>query len=881
MPLSAGTRLGPYEILALIGAGGMGEVYRARDPRMGREVAIKVSAERFSDRFEREVHAVAALNHPNICHLYDVGPNYLVMELVEGPTLAERIASGAIPLEEALAIARQIAEALEAAHEKRITHRDLKPANVKITPEGVVKVLDFGLAKIADPVAAAPGAPDASPTLTLHEGTRVGVILGTAAYMSPEQASGKPVNKRADIWSFGVVLYEMLTGRMLFDGETVSHIMAAVLTKEPDWNRVPVKVRQLLRSCLEKDPKRRLRDIGDAFRLFENPPLQAAARTRVPWVVAGVLGVGLAIALGALWTFTRPVETSQQPVVRLDLDLGGAVSASNIGTDTILSPDGTRLVFVSQGADGKSHLSARRLDQPKPTELPGTDGADGPFFSPDGLSVGFFAAGKLKKTALDGGDPAILCDAPAGRGATWSEDGKIIAALDAVRGLALIPSAGGQPTSLTELETGEAGHRFPHALPGGKAVLFTFSNLNGFYEEAGIALVLLKDHRRKNILEHAGMNPMYLPSGHLVYVTKGSLFAVPFDAERLELRGEAKPVIEDVANDSDYGSAQVSFSQAGRLIYRAGAGRSERRFRDVLWLSADGRTQALWPEPAIAQEPRVSPDGRRLAIGITNGPGWDLWVYDVDKTTKTRLTSGLAARNPVWSHDGQFIVFQAPGGIFWTRADGAGKPQPLVTSKAYVRPSSFSPEGQRLVLFELLPGGGGAIKTVLVENASGQLRAGQPEIFFQSTATSNLYPRFSHDGHWLAYMDAESGSFEVYVRAFPDRGAKWQISNSGGGFPVWSPNGHELFYRSPDNRIMVVNYGVRGTEFSAEKPRLWSDRRLFNQGVLPSFDLAPDGKRFAVVLPRDGDQPRPDASHVTLLLNFFDEVRRRVAAQGK
>jgi Tol biopolymer transport system component len=878
MPLSAGTRLGPYEILALIGAGGMGEVYRARDPRMGREVAIKVSAERFSDRFEREVHAVAALNHPNICHLYDVGPNYLVMELVEGPTLAERIASGAIPLEESLAIARQIAEALEAAHEKRITHRDLKPANVKITPEGVVKVLDFGLAKLADPVAVAPGAPDASPTLTLHEGTRVGVILGTAAYMSPEQASGKPVDKRADIWSFGVVLYEMLTGRRLFDGETVSHIMAAVLTKEPEWNRVPVKARQLLRSCLERDPKRRLRDIGDAFRLLENPPVQATARNRATWLVAGVLGVGLAIALGALWRFARPVETTQQPVVRLDLDLGAMVSESNVGTDTILSPDGTRLVFVSQGADGKSRLSTRRLDQPKPIELAGTGGAYGPFFSPDGLSVGFFAGGKLKKTSLDGGDPVILCDAPAGRGATWTEDGSIIASLEPVRGLALISSAGGQPTSLTELETGEAGHRFPHVLPGGKAVLFTFSNLNGNYEEAGIAVVSLKDHRRKNILDHAGMNPMYLPSGHLVYVTKGSLFAVSFDAERWEVRGEAKPVIEDVANDSNFGSAQVSFSQAGRLIYRAGR---TGLLRDVLWLTADGRTQPLWPEPVIATMLRLAPDGRRLAMFIYNGPATDLWVYDIDKTTKTRLTSGLAGRDPVWSNDGQFIVFQAPGGIFWTRADGAGKPQTLVASKVYLAASSFSPDGRHLIYTELLPGGGGAIKTVPVENASGQLRAGQPEGFLQSAATSNLYPRFSHDGRWLAYMDAESGSFEVYIRAFPDRGAKWQISNSGGGFPVWSPNEHELFYRSPDNRIMVVKYGGRDTEFSADKPRLWSDRRLYNQGVAPTFDLAPDGKRFAAMMPSGGDQPLPNQNHVTLMLNFFDDVRRRVAAQGK
>jgi Tol biopolymer transport system component len=653
--------------------------------------------------------------------------------------------------------------------------------------------------------------------------------------------------------------------------------------KRAAQERMPVQppaAEHVIKRCLEKDPDERWQSVRDVkasleFAGEESSPATRSPAPRTPWrwmAAAAVLAMATAVSLWAPW---RVASTVEQPIVKLDLDLGATVYESNVGTDTILSPDGTRLVFVSQGAEGKSRLSTRRLDQPKPAELPGTDGAYSPFFSPDGLSVGFFAGGKLKKTRLDGGDPVILCDAPAGRGATWSEDGSIIAALEPVRGLTLISSVGGQPTPLTELESGETGHRFPHTLPGGKAVLFTFSNLNGNYEEAGIAVVSLKDRLRKNILEHAGMNPIYLPSGHLVYVTKGSLFAVPFDAERLEVRGEAKPVIEDVANDLAFGSTQVSFSRTGHVLYRAGrAG----LLRDVLWLSEDGRTQALWPEPAMAQEPHFSPDGRRVAMFVFNGPTADLWIYDIDKTTKTRLTSGLFGRDPVWSHDGQFIVFQAAGGIFWTRADGAGKPQPLVASKAYMRPSSFSPDGRRLIYAELLSGGGGAIKTVPVENASGQLRAGQPEVFFQSTATSNLYPRFSQDGRWLAYMDAESGGFEVYVRAFPDSGAKWQVSNSGGSFPVWSPNGRELFYRSPDNRIMVVNYGVRGAEFSADKPRLWSDRRLFNQGVAPTFDLAPDGKRFAVMMLSGGDQPLPNQDHVTLLLNFFDELRRRAPA---
>jgi serine/threonine-protein kinase len=878
MPLSAGTRLGPYEILALIGAGGMGEVYRARDPRMGREVAIKVSAERFSDRFEREVHAVAALNHHNICHLYDVGPNYLVMELVEGPTLAERIASGAIPLEESLAIARQIAEALEAAHEKRITHRDLKPANVKITPEGVVKVLDFGLAKLADPVAAAPGAADASPTLTLHEGTRVGVILGTAAYMSPEQASGKPVDKRADIWSFGVVLYEMLTGRMLFDGQTVSHIMAAVLTKEPEWNRVPVKVRRLLRSCLERDPKRRLRDIGDAFRLLEDPPVQAAARTRVPWLVAGVLGAGLAIALGALWRFTRPVETTQQPVVRLDLDLGPDVSlGSSTGPSVILSPDGTRLVFVSQGPDRVPHLFTRPLDQPKATPLAKTEGAYAPFFSPDGQWVGFFAQGKLKKTRIDGGEPISLCDAPAGRGAGWGEDGTIIAALDSLTVLSKVPSAGGKAVSVTNFSLGETTHRWPQVLPGGKAVLFTASIATGNFDEAGIAVVSLTDHRRKTVLEHAGMYPRYLPSGHLVYLTKGRLFAIPFDLERLEVRGAATS-LEAVSINPILGFGELDFSGSGTLAYRTGGTEG---LRTIQWLDGAGKTSSLGTEPALYMYPHLSPDGSRLAYLVSEGSSTDLWIYDLQRGSKTRLTNGIAITNPVWSPDGLFVVFQSAGGMFWTRADGAGNPQPLTQSKTLQVPASFTPDGRRLVFSELTPAGT-EIRTVQVESGSGQLRAGGPQLFLK-TSTQNTFAAFSPDGRWLAYADAESGSFEVYVRAFPDKGVKVQISNAGGMMPVWSRKRHELFYRTEDQRIMVANYTVQGESFVADKPRVWFGKQFANlgTGTAPNLDLAPDGERFVVLMPADSPEPRETQSHVTLVVNFFDEVRRRVAAQGK
>jgi len=585
MPISSGTRLGPYEILAPLGAGGMGEVYRARDPRMGREVAIKISAERFGDRFEREVRAVAALNHPNICHIYDVGPNYLVMELVEGPTLADRIKEGALPLDEALPIARQIADALEAAHEKGIIHRDLKPANIKITPDGVVKVLDFGLAKVVEQVAVA--SPENAPTVTVGA-THGGEILGTAAYMAPEQARGRPLDKRADIWAFGVVLYEMLTGRMLFAGETISDTLAGILTKEPDWNRVPVKAQRLLKSCLEKDPKRRLRDIGDAWRLLDEAPGRAASRARVPWALAGALALALAIALWAPWRgAVRPIE---HPSVGLDLDLGADVSlGSTIGPSVILSPDGTRLVFVSRGQDGTSRLFTRRLNQPKAAVLPKTDAAYAPFFSPDGQWVGFFARGKLKKTRIDGGEPVSLCDAPAGRGGSWGEDGTIVAALDSLSFLSLVSADGGRATRLTELGPEEISHRWPQFLPGSKVVLFVVATSYGNMDPSGIAVVSLKDHRRKVVLDHAGVYARYLTSGQLVYVTKGSLIGIPFDTERLEARG-VPAMLGQVSSNPTFGSAQYYVSGSGTLAYLTGITEG---LRTIQWLDGAGRMESF------------------------------------------------------------------------------------------------------------------------------------------------------------------------------------------------------------------------------------------------------------------------------------------------
>jgi serine/threonine-protein kinase len=696
----------------------MGAVYRARDPRMGRDVAIKLSAERFSDRFEREVRAVAALNHANICQVYDVGPNYLVMELVEGPTLADRIEQGAVPLEEALAIARQIGDALEAAHEKGIIHRDLKPANIKIKPDGVVRVLDFGLAKIAEQAAAA-GDPDESPTVAMG-GTVAGQIMGTAAYMSPEQARGKTVDKRADIWAFGMVLYEMLTARQLFEGETISDTLAGVLTKEPAWDGVPSKVRRLLKSCLEKDPKRRLRDIGDAWQLLEDAPTLPPAKTRLPWAIAGILAA-VSIALGAvLWRSAKPLETTSQVSMRLDLDLGPDVTlASTIGPSVVFSPDGTRLVFVSQGADGIRRLHIRLLDQPRTTQLSGTEGASAPFFSPDGQWVGFFAKGKLKKTRIDGGDPVALCDAPQGRGGSWGDDGNIIAALNTLTGLSVIPSGGGKPSTLTELPPGESTHRWPQILPGGKAVLFSASTAGGNFDESNFIVFSLQDHTRKTVLEHSGLFPRYAPTGHLVYVRKGSLLATPFDAQRLEARGVSETLVE-VSSNNSVGFAQFDFARSGALAYRTGGTQD---LLNIEWLDAAGKTEPLIPEPALYGFPRLSPEGSRVA-SIINGPSPDIFVFDWRRGSKVRLANTanaprqLAAvkelANPVWTPDGMFLVFRGGGGMFWTRADGVGQPQLLTESKNSQIPLSLTRDGT-LAYSELTPGGNSEIRTLHLE----------------------------------------------------------------------------------------------------------------------------------------------------------------------
>jgi Tol biopolymer transport system component len=880
----------------------MGQVYRATDTTLSRQVAIKILPDAFAAdpermaRFEREAKTLASLNHPNIAAIYGFeksgGAYALVMELVEGDDLSQRIAKGAIPLDEALPIAKQIADALEAAHEQGIIHRDLKPANIKLRSDGTVKVLDFGLAKAMEPPAGSSPSQSMSPTITTPAMTRAGMILGTAAYMAPEQARGKTVDKRADIWAFGCVVYEMLTGQRAFKGEETSDVLAAVLRQDLDWSvlpAAPAHLRRLLVRCLDRDPRTRLRDIGEA-RVEIDKTLAAVgddaaapqttgtavqsapASTRtLPWAVAAALVIVAAVMAFGWWRSTRPVEQALRPLVRLDVDLGPDVSLGSVaGVDEIISPDGTRLVYVSQG-----RLFTRRLDQPNSTELAGTQGAFAPFFSPDGQWVAFFAGTKLQKISVEGGSAITLCDAANPRGGNWGEDGNIIAALNGAGGLShlwRIPSAGGPPTPVTDLQNGELTHRWPQILPRGKAVLFTAHTATNGFDRANIEVMSLVDHRRTTLVR-GGTYGRYLPSGHLVYVNRGTLFAVPFDADRLEVHGTPAPVLDHIGYNAQLGSAQLDFSQTGTLIYRSGGAGSG--LLTVAWLDGAEKVQPLLAKPGAYVNPSLSPDGQRLAVNVVEGSGTDIWVYDWQRDTMTRLTFTGTADGAVWSPDGRYIAFLALGeGLSVIRSDGSGKPQPLTRSRNRQLPGPFAPDGKRLTFFETASGTGNDLWTVPLESDNAGLRAaGKPEVFLQTYASALS---FSSDGRWIAYASNESGTNQVYVRAFPDEGGKWQISSSGGTWPMWSRNGRELFFETLDNHIMVAAYAVKGDSFAADKPRMWAEKQLGTAGGRKNVDLAPDGKRIATLMLVETAEGQKAQSHVIFLENFVDDVRRKV-----
>jgi serine/threonine-protein kinase len=853
-------QIGHYRILSKLGEGGMGAVYRADDTRLHREVAIKVLPEHFRAdaarmaRFEREAQLLASLNHPHIAQIYGIEEGAIVMELVAGEEL-----KGPVPIDTAIAYARQLADALEAAHEKGIVHRDLKPANIKITPDGVLKVLDFGLAKAAaDEPAASSASPTVSPTLSLGM-TQAGMILGTAAYMSPEQARGKTVDKRADIWAFGVVLYEMLTGEALFTGETVSDTLATVLTREPDFERVPARMRRLLRRCLEKDPRKRLRDIGDAWDLLDEPKeARTGTRGRFWPAAAALFALAAAVAGGVAW---RAMRTSPQPLLRFSDDLGLETGSVGIA----LSRDGTRVAFV--GADGR--LYVRLLGNPRSVSLAGTENALRPFFSPNGEWVGFASAGQIKKVAVQGGTPIVLCEAANMLGASWGEDGHIVFSANNRSGLWRVADGGGKPEEITRLDTtrGEVTHRFPQILPGGKAVLFTIGT-PGDYEDSTIEAHVFQTGQRK-VIYRGGYHGRYLPSGHLLYIHNGTLFAAPMDARRLELTGPPVPILDDV--ESVPGSAAASFglSETGTLAYVPAPNSA---LLSLGWVDDGGKIEPMnAPAKKYKLPLALSPDGTRLALVIEEDRVRNLWVYDWRRDRLFPVTFGKGeVTSATWFPDGKHLVFAAQGtgwgsAVYWTRADGGGQPEKLldVISSLTASRLSVAPDGRRLAYS--VPTG---IQLVPVDLSQPEHpKAGSPAPLKLARALSAA---FSPDGRLVAYVSDESGRAEVYVSSLEGAGGKWMVSSGGATRPEWAPNGKELFYQSATGQIMYVTYTASHDSFESDRPRVWLDRPL----PLFNIALAPDGRRIAIALPPEGMSQKP-STHMMFLLNFFDELKRK------
>jgi len=887
MLLSTGTKLGPYEITGAIGAGGMGEVYQAHDTKLGRDVAIKILPEAFAhdperlSRFQREAKMLASLNHPNIATIHGLeqsnGTNYLVMELVSGETLSERVKrDGAVPIEEALAICKQIAEALEAAHEKGIIHRDLKPANVKVTPEGKVKVLDFGLAK-AFAGDTASSNPSESPTLSVAA-TMKGVILGTAAYMSPEQARGKAVDKRTDIWAFGCVFYELLTGKQAFQGETVTEILAAVLKGEPEWQALhtntPIKIRDLLRRCLQKDVNKRCRDAGDVrIEIEEALAVPATAEATAPTkgiralgrraliLSLGALLLGAAIAGLAIWNLKPAPPSPPRPVTRTVITLPPGDQLAGLDSPAMaLSPDGSQLAYVARRG-GRQQIYLRALDNLEARPIAGTEGAIGPFFSPDGQWLGFFAAGKLKKISVSGGAALNLGDAPNPQGASWGSQSMIAFAATNVSVLQLVSDAGGTPQPLTRLEKGDGLDFWPEFLPGSKAVLFAAGNL----ASTTVAVYSIGNGQRRDLIPGA-THPQYALSGQLVYAQQGTLMAVPFDPQRLTVTGAAVPVVEGVLESSALTAPQYGISSAGSLVYIPGVQGSRR----LLWVGRNGAEQPLTVPAHAYDSPRISPDGRKIAVSIDG----QIWLYDLSRDTLTRLTfAGNTNNRPVWTPDGKRVAFysnkEGQLNLFWQLADGSGGLERLIASENLNVPLSFSPDGQLLAFNDLNPTTQTDIWVLRLND-----RKAQP---FLRTPFTEGAARFSPDGHWLAYISDESGRFEVYVQPYPGPGGKWQISTEGGGEPVWNPNGRELFYRS-GNKMMAAEVTTQPS-FAVGKPRvLFMGEYVLASVPVANYDVSPDGQRFLMVKP---SEQAASLSQIVVVQNWFEELKQKVPTGKK
>jgi Tol biopolymer transport system component/predicted Ser/Thr protein kinase len=842
MKLQIGEQLGNYRIIEMIGKGGMGEVYRATDTRLPREVAIKTSGERFSERFAREARVIASLNHPNICTLFDVGPDYLVMELVEGPTLADRISQGALSLKEAATVGQQIADALEYAHEKGVVHRDLKPGNVKIRPDGLVKVLDFGLAKFT---AGGDANEDSDATVTMGL-TQEGTVLGTAAYMSPEQARGQAIDRRADVWAFGVVFYEMLAGVRPFRRKTVAETLASVLHDEPELSGVPAQAHRLLKRCLEKDPNRRLRHVGDVIALLDDGSGSGAVAARsVNWGWPAVAAVSVVVAAAALWAAAQrePAE-----VVTARFEIGpaqGTTLASN--ASITISPDGKWMAFPAVGEEKRSRYWVRPLDgvglRPVGTDIDGV--AE---WSLDGRSLIFGIQDKLKKIDVQGGAPITIAGNLPGRaglaGASENAEGVLLVGCAVIveSPILRVPVGGGTLTAVTKFAPGDRFHVYPQFLPDGKH--FLYQRITTDAAKAGVYVGSLDLRPEEQSAEPllAGPGKALFAAGHLLFVRGTTLMAQPFDPAAEALSGEAIAIADGVDPTGSF-----SVSQTGTLVYHGGAGASN---TVLTWFDAQGNVTGTLGNPGEYTSPAISPDGSRVAVAVGPARDRDIWILDTAKGGASRFTfSAGADENPVWSPDGREVVFSSTRDhldLFIKPADGSGEERLLVESGEPKRGYDWSLDGRHLLFESEGP------KTMPDLWALPMSPQGAPVGVLKAEFSERM-PRLSPDGRWLAYVSYESGTADVYVRPFSpgtSGGEKWLVSNGLSVHPRWSPDGKQLYYIKLGGQVTAVDIDTR-SGFRAGAPRVVF--RGVPPTLIPGWDLSRDGKRFLfVTAPRTG-----------------------------
>ena len=863
MRLAAGTCLGTFQVLAPIGSGGMGEVYRARDTRLKREVAVKVlsngwtSADRVA-RFQREAQLLAALTHPNIAVIYGVeeveGITALVLELVEGPTLADRLAHGPMPLPEALAVARQIIDALDAAHEKGIVHRDLKPANIKVREDGAVKVLDFGLAKMLEPEAAPTVDATVSPTMTSPVVTGMGALLGTATYMSPEQARGQTIDKRTDIWAFGCVLYELLTARSAFAGATIADTLAAVVGREPDWSALPpetpTSVRQLLRRCLEKDRKRRLRDIGDAILELEAREETTTMQRGNRRAVAAAVAAALMAAIIAFAFSARRVGGSMPSSVILEL-------AAEVTQNLAMSADGKTIAWVAP-RDGVSRIWLRRLDAIDTRELPGTEGATQPFLAPDGRAVAYFDNGLLKRFDIaTGAIQTLTASAVVSPGGAWGSRDIIL--FSNRYGLQQVPAGGGSPQTVIPLNAQfhENSLRWPQFLPDGQH--FVYVARSGRPDESGAYLASLDGTSRR--LFSTTSKIMFAPADRLLYVKDGLLQTQRLDVTTARVEGAPVTLATDVFSVTTGLVAAFAVSETGVLLYARARPQSTATLR---WIDRSGRDLGAFTAHVQTNQFRISPDGQRVAAAVPDpsSGGRSVWIYESERSPVRFTFAETHDWEPIWSPDGRRIVFgsyrNGPLDLFMKDSDGRSVEVPLVLSRNQKDTSDWSPDGKYVLYRDSRDDASGDL--VAVEAADPSQR-----VLITTTAADERIARWSGDGKWIAYSSGDGKGTEVFVQPFPPTGAKWQVSVGGGDEPTWRRDGRELYYIDPHGMLIAVSVDSSGGSFAPSGARpLFKVGPALGSSFGQRYDVAPDGSKFLVSV----DDPRPPAKPPVLMLNW-------------